>query len=287
MSADFSRGGAENAPSLDFVTLRVRHVLAVCAHPDDESFGLGGILGFFVDAGVEVDLVCLTRGEASTLGGKDTVILNSSGDGALLRRSAMPEDPAQTSAPGLLAEVRTDELARAAAALGIRKVTVLDYPDGALSSVDIRELSRHVVNAGARNDALLVFDEGGVTGHPDHCRATEAALLAAAELDMPVLGWTLSGSVASELNQRLGTAFVGRAEAELYMSIEVDRARQLEAIACHRSQDNPVMRARLALQGKREWLRLLRGSMADCAAANVQSTDAPSKQKPCSSGGER
>ena len=39
-----------------------------CAHPDDESFGLGGIISAYVAAGAEVNLVCLTRGEASMLG---------------------------------------------------------------------------------------------------------------------------------------------------------------------------------------------------------------------------
>ena len=47
-------------------TLAVSHVLAVCAHPDDESFGLGGVIAALVAAGTRVDLICLTGGEAST-----------------------------------------------------------------------------------------------------------------------------------------------------------------------------------------------------------------------------
>lgn len=42
--------------------------VAVVAHPDDESFGLGAVLGALVDAGTAVELVCFTHGEASTLG---------------------------------------------------------------------------------------------------------------------------------------------------------------------------------------------------------------------------
>jgi LmbE family N-acetylglucosaminyl deacetylase len=36
-------------------------------------------------------------------------------------------------------------------------------------------------------DLLLVFDECGVTGHPDHVRATEAALDAARSAHLPVV----------------------------------------------------------------------------------------------------
>ena len=42
-------------------------VLAVCAHPDDESFGLGAVLHHFVANGADVAMLCFTRGEASSL----------------------------------------------------------------------------------------------------------------------------------------------------------------------------------------------------------------------------
>src|SRR5674476_1023032 len=44
-------------------------VLAVVAHPDDESFGLGALLDAFARAGAGVEVLCLTHGEASTLHG--------------------------------------------------------------------------------------------------------------------------------------------------------------------------------------------------------------------------
>lgn len=45
---------------------QVRRALAVVAHPDDESFGLGAVLGYLVHNGAEVSVLCFTRGEAST-----------------------------------------------------------------------------------------------------------------------------------------------------------------------------------------------------------------------------
>jgi hypothetical protein len=53
---------------------RARSVLAVYAHPDDETFGLGAALGAFVDAGTAVGGLCLTHGEASTLGAAPTTL---------------------------------------------------------------------------------------------------------------------------------------------------------------------------------------------------------------------
>ena len=73
-------------------------------------------------------------------------------------------------------------------------------------------------------DLLLVFDEGGVTGHPDHCRATEAALAGAPGL--PVLAWTLPRRVADSLNAELGTTFIGRADEEVDVVLRTDRAGQ-------------------------------------------------------------
>jgi len=77
-------------------------VLAVCAHPDDESFGLGAVLAALSDRGARVRVLCLTHGEASTLG-----------DG---------------SRP--LGEVRAEELDAAAAVLGVEDVELLSYLDG-------------------------------------------------------------------------------------------------------------------------------------------------------------
>lgn len=43
-------------------------ILCVFAHPDDESFGVGGALATYARAGVPVDLLCATRGQAGQLG---------------------------------------------------------------------------------------------------------------------------------------------------------------------------------------------------------------------------
>ncbi len=207
-------------------------LLAVCAHPDDESFGLGAVLAAFAAAGTHTSVLCFTQGEASRLG----------------------------PATGDLAMLRAQELATAAAVLGVAHVELLAYPDGGLGAVPLTELSAHVERLAAPDATLLVFDEGGITGHRDHQRATQAALVSADRMALPVFAWALPLAVAEALNAEFGATFVGRAETALAIGLRVDRTRQLRAIACHHSQstENPVLWRRLQLQGEREYLRTLR-----------------------------
>jgi LmbE family N-acetylglucosaminyl deacetylase len=226
-SRSATRARQEGDPQLNATS-----VLAVCAHPDDESFALGAILDRLAATGIVTSVLCFTRGEASTLG-------------------ASAED---------LSATRRGELAEAAKVLRAARVQLLEHPDGALFAVPLRELVREVDEAidAVDADLLLVFDEGGVTGHPDHCRATEAALAASSR--PPVLAWAMPEKIASALNAELATEFVGRNEDEIDLVLTVDRDVQRRAIACHRSQstDNRVLWRRLALLSDHEHLRWLR-----------------------------
>ncbi|MBI4727933.1 MAG: PIG-L family deacetylase [Acidobacteria bacterium] len=214
---------------------RAASVLAVCAHPDDESFGLGALLSAFDEDGIKTSVLCFTRGEASALG-------------------AERED---------LASVRAAEFEAAARVLRVRRQRLLSYPDGALAGVDLDELVAHVRRFGSEvgADLLLAFDEGGITGHPDHIRATQAATRAADADGYPVLAWAVPDEVARALNEELGTGFLGRRREEIDLVVTVDRSRQIQAIACHRSQSagNPVPRRRMEMTGLTEWMRWLRG----------------------------
>ncbi|WP_299444695.1 PIG-L deacetylase family protein [uncultured Phycicoccus sp.] len=210
-----------------------RRVLAVVAHPDDESFGLGALLDRFVAAGAQVRVLCLTRGEASTLGDID----------------------------GDLAEVRGAELRSAAAALGVGEATMCAHPDGGLSAVPPERLEADVIEQAHRvePDGLLVFDPvAGVTGHEDHETASRAAIAAGERLGLPVLGWALPEDVGAILRAETGGGFAGHPR-ELLVEVPVDRSRQLEAVRCHATQAVPgsVLWRRLELLGDVEYVRLL------------------------------
>lgn len=212
---------------------RLARVLAVCAHPDDESFGLGAVLGALAKAGTSSSVLCFTHGEASTLG----------------------------LGAGDLCRVRACELDAAAAALGVAGTGLLDYPDGRLAGIPLSQLADDVRQGIELTgpDALLVFDEGGITGHPDHCQATAAALAAAGH-NLAVIAWAIPHRTAEALNAEFGTTFTGRSPAQIDLTITVDRTAQLDAIACHASQStrNPVLWRRLELLGNAEHLRYLR-----------------------------
>ncbi|RIK11391.1 MAG: hypothetical protein DCC49_00335 [Acidobacteria bacterium] len=53
--------------------MAMKRIAAITAHPDDESFGLGGVISALVEGGTEVTLTCLTHGEATTLGSAEDI----------------------------------------------------------------------------------------------------------------------------------------------------------------------------------------------------------------------
>lgn len=242
------RSPSRRAPSSTLPA--ARSLLAVCAHPDDESFGMGAVISAFVDSGTRVAVISFTHGEASTLHGVD----------------------------GDLASLRAAEFEAAARRLGVHAAELLDYPDGRLSAQPLDELVAHLRRARRAADAeiLLVFDAGGITGHPDHVRATQAALAAAATEDIAVLAWALPSTVVSRLNTEYATAFAGCDDEDVDHVVHVDRRRQTAAIAEHASQSvsNPVLWRRLELLGDTEWLRWLRQPGAAPAASVAESETA-------------
>lgn len=128
-------------------------LLAVFAHPDDESLACGGLLAWCAATGVRTSLLCLTHGEH----GGDT-------------------------ASGSLAAVRAQELRDAAGVLGIADITLLTHQDGMLPWADAERLERDIRDAidRAAADVVITFDEDGLYWHPDHVavheRTTSAVL---------------------------------------------------------------------------------------------------------------
>jgi N-acetylglucosamine malate deacetylase 2 len=208
-------------------------VLAVVAHPDDESFGLGAVIDALVAGGTAVHVLCYTHGEASTLN--------------------------ETRAD--LRRARESELSLAGAELGVAGVTLLDYPDGRLAEIAPAELAAQAATVAARSGAggLLVFDDTGITGHPDHQAATAAAVIAGRQAGLPALAWALPDTVAAQLSAETGQRFTGQPPNMIDMCVRVSRSRQRRAALLHASQISPaaVLWRRLQLQGDREHLRWL------------------------------
>ncbi len=141
-------------------------LMAVLAHPDDESLGFGGTLARYSAEGVEVTVITATRGDAGRFRGER--------DG--------PNHPG----PEGLAKIREAELRSAARELGVKDLILLGYRDGALDQVDPREAVSRIAECirAARPQVVLTFAQDGAYGHPDHIaisQLTGAAIVAAAD----------------------------------------------------------------------------------------------------------
>ena len=145
-------------------------LLAVFAHPDDESFGPGGTLARYAAEGVQVYYLCATRGDVGEV------------DEALLTRNGH----------ATAADLRTQELMCAARALGLAGVEFLDYRDSGMSGSPENQhpaslyQSDRVKLAGQVTEAIrrlqpqvvITFDPFGGYGHPDHIACHYATLSA-------------------------------------------------------------------------------------------------------------
>lgn len=151
-----------------------RRLMAVLAHPDDESLGVGGTLAKYASENVDVFLVTATRGGSGRYRGHRC-------------------DDARHPGAAALADIREAELTAAAAALGIREVSLLDYPDQQLDRVEPRAAVGRIVTElrRIRPDVVVTFGPDGAYGHPDHiaiCQFTTAAIVAAADPAGPAEG---------------------------------------------------------------------------------------------------
>ena len=145
-----------------------RTVLAVFAHPDDESFGPGGTLAKYASEGAHVWLVCGTDGDAGTVD------------------AGMLEDYANT------AQLRAAELCCAAQTLGLQGVDWLGYRDSGMAGSPDNEHPRSLVQAPMetvvgqivssirrhRPQVIICDNQYGGYGHPDHIKLHQATVLA-------------------------------------------------------------------------------------------------------------
>src|SRR3989304_477838 len=119
-----------------------RRLLAVFAHPADETFRCGGTLALLARRGGRVWVLCATRGEAGV-------------------PDMDPEGPGR---------IREADLQFACRALGIEPPRLLDYQDATLAQVNESEAVAQVTSAvrELRPQVLLTWPPDGLSGHPDH-----------------------------------------------------------------------------------------------------------------------
>jgi LmbE family N-acetylglucosaminyl deacetylase len=153
--------------------MRPPRLMTVLAHPDDESLGMGGTLAKCAAEGVETYVLTATRGDRG-------------------RYRGLPQNDPGHPGREALARIREQELRNAAAVLGVKEVSLLDYHDQDLDRADPVEvmgaIASHVRRV--RPDVVVTFGPDGAYGHPDHIAISQfavGAMAAAADPAFPGL----------------------------------------------------------------------------------------------------
>jgi LmbE family N-acetylglucosaminyl deacetylase len=156
-------GGFTGEQSQDKLTM-----LVCLAHPDDETFGMGCTLAKYARRGIQVHLVCATRGDVGEV------------------------DQEYLQGYQSVADRREAELRCAASALGLAGVHFLDYRDSgmlgspnnqhpnALAAQPLDEVAGKVVHyiRLLKPQVVVTFDPIGGYKHPDHIAIHRATVRA-------------------------------------------------------------------------------------------------------------
>ncbi|MCA0455932.1 MAG: PIG-L family deacetylase [Chloroflexi bacterium] len=135
-----------------------RRILLSYAHPDDESFGSGGMISRYVAEGADVFYICATNGDVGTVAPEKMEGYNS------------------------IAELRIAELDCASVKLGFKEVFKFGYRDSGMMYSDTTKdpaslwqaprdaVARRVVEVirKVKPQVIVTFNKFGGYGHPDH-----------------------------------------------------------------------------------------------------------------------
>ena len=194
--------------------LKPNRMLVVLAHPDDESFAVGGTLAKYAHEGIQVILLCATRGEAGISG----------------------------VAPEKAGKIRELELLRAAKYLGI-EVHFLDYKDGELSKTNSRELLEHIACwiDTVQPQVVLTFGPDGVSGHPDHVTISNSVTQAVEQFFPKVCLLYIAPSEATVLGCGVSSSSANPATTLISVDISDYKLEKIRAIQSHVSQHPPLV----------------------------------------------
>jgi N-acetyl-1-D-myo-inositol-2-amino-2-deoxy-alpha-D-glucopyranoside deacetylase len=144
-------------------------LLAVHAHPDDESITMGGTLARYSAEGVRTTVVTATRGEV----------------GEILDKELDPKEAAPR-----LASIREQELRNAIKILGVTELVFLGYEDSGMIGLprnrekqvfwradEVEAVGRLIeVVRRVRPQVMTTYNEVGSYGHPDHINTHRVAV---------------------------------------------------------------------------------------------------------------
>ena len=155
-------------------------LMAVHAHPDDESSSTGGILARYSDEGVQTVVVTCTNGELGDAPGG-------------IKPGEEGHDEAE------VARIRLGELERACETLGVAHLEMLGYHDSGMVDWEHKDRPDVFCNVAVDDaaerlsdlfeqyqpDVVVTYDELGGYDHPDHVHASRVAMAAVARTGIP------------------------------------------------------------------------------------------------------
>ena len=254
-------------------------LLGAYGHPDDEQ-GVSGLMHKYASEGVDVTLVCATRGEAGEIA------------------------PGVQATPENLGAVREEELRCAAEKIGVNNLYFLDYRDSgmlgtpennhphAFWQANLFEVAEKLVRIIRRHKphVILTFDPNGGYGHPDHIKIHQASLIAYFVSGDPRIypdqiakeglePWTVSklywgafprsrfekyAELAKQAGIDLGVPmqeFLKRAQPDEIITTRIDVSPyvdlKLSALYCHASQMNPnSIFSKIPIEIRREGMKV-------------------------------
>ncbi|MBI2165760.1 MAG: PIG-L family deacetylase [Chloroflexi bacterium] len=222
-----------------------RTLLAVFAHPDDESFSMGGAMALYASHGDRVYLVCATRGEVGEI--RDTSLATAD----------------------TLGQVREQELRNACRLLGIHEPIFLGYRDSGMRGTPENQHPSSLSQARPADvaarlaqflldlnpDTVVTFDPNGGYGHPDHiaihhhttaafaalrARSPSARLYYTSFPRSLVRRWHAVAPEDSPM-RRMDPETLGLPDELITTRLDVSPFVELKinALACHRTQVSP------------------------------------------------
>ena len=209
------------------VVTQLGAILGIWAHPDDETFLVGGLLHEAAKAGQKVSCITATKGEAGV------------------------QDETRWPVASL-GDTRTQELATALEILGASQPHWLQYRDGECAQANDQEATDQIraLIEEYQPDTVITFAPDGLTGHDDHKAVSRWTTAAVQQLtNAPALYYAVHTheqyeAVFRELDEKLNIYFnttepqlVPTSECSLQLNLSLDTlATKIQALKAMPSQ---------------------------------------------------
>ena len=206
-----------------------KHVLVVFPHPDDETFGCGGTIAMYAQAGVPVTYVCGTLGQMGRNMGKSLIATRES-----------------------LPNIREKELEEACQAVGIQHLIKLGLRDKMIEFEEPEALTDRIEGILREiRPSLVLTHYPGYAVHPDHNALAKVTIRAIARLADEERPMVYAQAFARDCQNVLR-------EPDIVNDISTVADVKLAAIRAHRSQSQPILARIEGEQSNEETRRTLR-----------------------------